>query len=530
MHVKTVCIDSHFSSLYLSELWFGANTSQSLTLIYFCLHAVSATPLPAPSLSQMPQPSYNSQSEAPPTPLPSHSVTSPSIRSSSRPLSDKVLDDDFSLSPVEVKSKIDLNTIVEDSRSPSLPSSKQNHLKKTISVVNPTMGIPGTQQSDVSIFAPSSLTPISQETSDRISRNNNLPSSGLMTELFEGKKTKRKNSAILREDNSDEDVGSPVMKKQRVIEPDNIRMSHDTPLPSHLQNKTELFAGIANRGSRKKVSKNQKSFVDVQPINKQERAYKVDIESENVGTYDCSDKGTGHMAKVYDNDDEAESPPVNSRNHVKDKSIVPVQSQTNTSDAEKGNSTPDFRIPRTLDPVLDIAQQTSSVPRRDTSEEYFVESVTPKKRKKTDSFITSSTPFLSTRKRTKKCPMNTEATPSSLVDSTVRTQSGLMDSTSNFSQKSFTSLTLGKFKDATLPLTAVSTGGIRTKVTPATAADALWMQEDRSEMVGGARDMDDEDPLGNDVCEIKRRYQPVLTDDGFIKPRATPKLNVSGNM
>lgn len=178
-----------------------------------------------------------------------------------------------------------------------------------------------------------------------------------------------------------------------------------------------------------------------------------------------------------------------------------------------------------LDPAL------SSVPidRKDTDAvPVKTERETPRRRRREESSDhTSATPFLTTRKRKKKLTSHdSEAELGSTTVSAANTQTGLTGlATPGFSEISFTSLTLNKHKED-IPLTAMSTGGRRSKVAP-TPADALWMQQERSEVVGGGG-MEDEDPLveGFDGNLPGGNYQPVMTEDGFIKARVAPKLKV----
>ncbi len=141
------------------------------------------------------------------------------------------------------------------------------------------------------------------------------------------------------------------------------------------------------------------------------------------------------------------------------------------------------------------------------------------------------TPFLSTRKRKVKkqeAADNDESAGVTDPTSAFSTQSGLgaiADSAvgRGLSQMIFTSFSLRSHKED-IPPTAVSTGGRRSKIT---AADSLWNQETRSEVVGGL--LEGEDPLGEGEGQEewpKKAYQPVLSVDGFIMAREAPKVKV----
>ena len=502
------------------------------------------------------------------------------------------LDEDFSLSPVDVRSKLDppsrkkkiyiaptsneqsigdsIKTEESKDKSKNVSStSSANSYDRSVAVTKPANQMESQQNtlqsSNISILAPSSLTPSS---GSKAGGAGNLPSSGLMTEIFKGRKSKKRR-AIFYEDDDDEEeedednscndrdgsVADGTGNKRQCMETDTGSVSNRSQDDS--QTGKLLFGGMRSKGSRKKVESDTsapqsspfpnpvsevKSNGDtVKSKESDEMKVVTGKRSSSRKTRDDSRRNVGAEKEdkstiiILDPDELPSSERKPKTTHYLARPLDPVSDGNDNANSIplRDHNAPKPKLEKNPDPVSNSAKETSSILGRAGG----MEPRTPKKRRKeaNNSLMSSSTPFLSTRKRRKKSvtpgPVDTPHNSSMLPADSSTT--AVIDTTFNFStQKSFTSLSFAKLKEA-VPLTAVSTGGRRTKVTPAAAAETLWMQEDRSEVVGGGMDLDEEDPLGETdgggggmPSSSVRCYQPVLTVDGFIKARATPQLKV----
>ena len=137
---------------------------------------------------------------------------------------------------------------------------------------------------------------------------------------------------------------------------------------------------------------------------------------------------------------------------------------------------------------------------------------------------TPGTAFLSARKIKPKTALASSNAESANNDdfSTSSTPPGLSMTDSaveNGLTQTFTAISLRRLAED-LPKPSWSRGK-RLKST----ADLLWDKTTTSEVVGGS--LDGEDPLGEqEEEESKKRYQPVLSEDGFIMAREPPRVKV----
>lgn len=505
-----------------------------------------------------------------------------------------VLDEDFSLSPVEVRSKGDHTPHQRDpaprqtrraaamsiapqqeaegppqgksaagNAQPSLDQtegkgrgkSSLNWSMQKSRAAPPTgrsrMEESAPQSIDSSIFAPNSLTPSVGGGEGPSKVDISLPSSGMMTEIFRKKTRSTKKRFFLDESESEEEVESkgPASKKQRadadVATPPRPSLggpgeSQGPPKPLEApgesqgpskqslvqRSQADVFGGLRNKGSRRKVADDKSVFrVSASPLKR-----KRDDSDDMGGGHHLEASGSRSKVKVQqsgadDNDVMIIGESLSQYDNVSGSARKKKKLSKPGSAAGKTSSIPTKPL-GSLDPVLDISQD-ASIPVGDG-----VTDISPTPRMHMQSVTThisasssSSTPFLSTRKRRKKAESREPDTQRSPAPSGANSSAFVAGS--EFSQRSFTSLTFNKHRED-IPLTAVSTGGRRSKATPITAADALWMKEERSEVVGGGGEVEDEDPLegGYGGCAPARNYQPVMSTDGFIMARETPKLVV----
>lgn len=469
-----------------------------------------------------------------------------------------MLDPDFSLSPVEVKSKTAADSHATRARkedqnddvivlSPTHPEAVAMKTAMPESQLDhhPSVNRSAPSQSaNVSIFAPSSLTPAS-----------NIPSSGNMAEFFKGKNTSKKRKGLLEDDSSDEgglcessskkqSIDANPKKRKSFFEDDSSEEesapgppSKRTCISTNSRGTTEgqsagvpkgEMRSITSQGSRRKVTNPMTHHKVCETAVKRSRG-------------SCSiSSGVQYVEEKSDDDDD---------NHVakKRKLDVPVGSDVNVvSNSSSRMVEPGNRAGLEKDVKEDLINPPSINQKDSESEPGYPADKddiiitsrstgaektqrTPMKREGKDSSPTtitttsSSRQFLSTRKNRRKsdaaaaAPGGTETTlNTTAVLSAFNTQPG----STSISQKSFTSMTSSRFKEV-IPLTAASTGGRRSKANP---ADALWAQEDAM----GAADMEDEeDPLGEESAGFpSKKYLPVKTADGFIKARERPKLKV----
>ena len=467
-----------------------------------------------------------------------------------------VLDDDFSLSPVEVRSKGDHTPRQEDRPAPrqtrraaaTLVAPRQEaedplQGKSPAGITQPSLdqsvgkgrakaslnwsmqrksrAAPPTGRSrmecdpeesapqsiDSSIFAPNSLTPSvgggAGEGSNKVDIS--LPSSGMMTEIFRKKTKSTKKKFFLDESDSEEEKESegPASKKQRIDAdvatpprppslggpgesqgpPKSLEAPGESQRPSNLgqRSQADVFGGLRGKGNRRKVDDDKSvSRVSASPLKR-----KRDDSDDVGGGHHLEASGPAHRTKggVQQQSDDGDDviivgESLSQRDNLPGTARKKKKLSKPVSAAGKTSSIPAISL-ESLDPVLDISREVPT-PLGDSVTDVALTSRTLHDQSVT-TIQTSSTSFLSTRKRRKKAGSrepNTQRSPTPSGPNSTFTAG------SEFSQRSFTSLTLNKHKED-IPLTAISMGGRRSKATPITAADALWMKEERSEVVGG---------------------------------------------
>ena len=233
---------------------------------------------------------------------------------------------------------------------------------------------------DASVLVPSSLTPSSQQKRGS-GDTSQLPNSGLLSELFQSSKRKKKNikrGANVLGDNEDDDVvciddkergrekegeggeGEPVAKKKR-IEPASSMGA--TAGSEKGQSGTSLFGGLQ---SRRKTNKAEKSKIS--------NGVHVPVSGEDSGDNATHNAGTDTTAAV-------------------------------SADRSEDKLSYRDRFSRPLDPVKDVPSQAASADtcsgeHKDRADK---EHKTPKKTpKKSPTTFMSTSPFLSTRKQKRK--------------------------------------------------------------------------------------------------------------------------------
>lgn len=504
--------------------------------------------------------------------------------------------DGFFLPPVNVPknlqttkpiSNLVISTTTNNSSSRSSPSKVEVKSKTSVQSCDVghanSLSLAGSASSrfseDVNILAPSSLTPSSHDVSCKAEDDENqvrrkpsatggsgLPSHVLMADLFRGKRTKKVSSLPPSSSAIKEAEGGRPAKRQRMESDLKASVAQGN---QSSQAKGDLFGGVASRGTRQKVASGKQS----EPI--------VLIEEESTGGTD-EGRGGSDVIEVSMSSEHRQTRPLEPLlNNKKSASIVSSERRVTENmdpvrnSVGKGTSSIPSAVPKTevgLDPVSNLSQRavissperylspkaTVSSPNRatsssapyistserrtnsdvvkikdDTVETRNEESLT---RTPTKGHCMTSSSFLSSR-RTKKSqqqqhhPLSPHDTSQISAYGTQSTAaSSAMDTASS---GPFTALTLNRLQEA-VPLTAVSTGGRRSKVTPS-VADAIWMEDEQfGGRGGGIGDEGVEDPLGSEEGGGEgfpaRNYQPVCDADGFIKARVAPSLKVNNDI
>ena len=416
---------------------------------------------------------------------------------------------------------------------------------------------------DVSILAPSSLTLSGHNTSCNVGKgharrkpstgsSSGLPSHGLMGELFRGKQSKQgvSSPSLSSATNELEEEARPA--KRQCLE-----SGSRTDLPHAVDHQGDLFGGMVSRGTRKKVV-SAKQLEQIAPM-----------EVEKVMSIGCTDRDEVENKLIVSSIPRSTIclDPI----HNKNNGVCSIFGGKHISDTRKaydyvrktvqeagsipsGDHSPENKI--SLDPVSNMPQcVTGSTPKRinigitkpvnsgtkpngdgtvitpDAVGTRIDEPVTKNSTKENFVVLTS---FLSSRKvkRLQQQPsLSLDASQISVCGSQSATISSAVDTSSS---GPFTALSLGQLREV-VPLTAVSTGGKRSKVMPSHASlDVLWVEDhDLGTRKEGESVVNDwvEDPLGSlhDGGEgfSCKRFQSVCDADGFIKTRVPPRLQVS---
>ena len=248
---------------------------------------------------------------------------------------------------------------------------------------------------DASVLVPSSLTPSSQRKRGS-GDNSQLPNSGLMSELFQSSKRKKKNikrgANVLGDDDDDDDVvciddeergrrekegeggrGEPAAKKKRIESASSMGATTGSEKRQSGTGGCGLFGGLQ---SRRKTNKAEKSKVS------------NGGDAVHVSGEDCGDKET--------------------QNAESDATKV----STKPADADRSDDKLSYRdrFSQPLDPIEQYPQvasaDTCSSEHKDRAEK---EHKTPEKTpKKSPTTTMSTSPFLSTRKQKRKKSISLE--------------------------------------------------------------------------------------------------------------------------
>ena len=423
---------------------------------------------------------------------------------------------------------------------------------------------PPSQDAGGSVLVPSSLTPSSQL---RKAADSSLPSSGLMSDFFQGKLTKKKKRGAdaLTDDVvciEDEEAGTKEGGSEGAERPAAKKMKGETTIsPEHASEAKPGGGGLFGGLQSKRKSKKESSSVKINGS--------VGDSTTKKSSIDYSDGVMGM---------ENTTGPI-----PRSGSQLGLQSQTQkTSKSEISSPTPEkedkLSYRDRFSRPLDTFEKTPQTPSVDSNDESVKSKKTPVNNK-TPSTSTSGlfSPFLSTRKRKSKSSPKEEhpthqeeskisadhrMSPNSSVTSSLfantenteavppshnATETVSEPTTASTKQQLFTSpftllaTQISKFA----PPGTVTVLGRRTKVKTngnrpsfggggqdkgMTAADALWDEGD-SEGLEGDRRFDGEHPLGTQFEDGGSSqigvYKPVYAEDGFIEPRSQPKLQAS---
>ena len=345
---------------------------------------------------------------------------------------------------------------------------------------------------DASIFAPSSLTPASQS-KPKGSGNTSLPGASLMTELFKGRRRKRGIESFA-------DAVSEDIEESQNSAAKKLRREEDQ------KGDSGLFGGL--RSTRSQTHHTDTRAEDSVFKTADRSPLQNETEKDTPPTFSSPKEGKGYTG---------------AKNKTS-KKVTPCE------------STGEFSNPIEHVPEGPIATSTQAVAKASVKNQRIP--VSP---------IVSDSPFISSRKQ-KRSLINESTSESSLANQSeqnVPTKEAAGQSDSMFVDTLSTQKTTG-IKRApgmvtpfTSPFTCLSssrreaapasvfaaTGGRRSKAPVQAEADDLWNKEAQDE--NGMR-TDGENPLGTQFDDPgSTKFKPVLTEDGFIKARVKPKLQVS---
>ena len=424
------------------------------------------------------------------------------------------LEDEQSFPPVEVKSKLEkkpplTSTQADDigakpldsplkARPPTLKSHSSiiDHSKPDQQAPN-TSALPGSKKrspnmSEIlapqsvesvqdpggSILAPSSLTPRSQDVLGG-TEGKSLPDSDLISTLFKGMRKKRPNEGEREREGLTESASSP--KRQR-LEQERQRRGEKEEAKDTLGG--GLFSGIQRTRGKRKLD--TETVTSIGPAG---------------GASETKTTAPEVMTKLAPNRDTTSELPT-----------------LQTAEEVRAKKSTNHMVPPTT-------------PTEDSGSTHGKRS---RKRKAGQ----SSSPFLSARKRRRSsreeaCSMHDTSTSphASPLRLRTHTQDRAPDTCTEATNTLPTVDTLKSthaYSDLTSPFTCLAvppgTGGKRTKVQDVDAhlSEDFWKDSDQSR-----RDLDTENPLGPQEPP-RRIYKPVCTDEGFIRPRTKPKLQVRG--
>ena len=385
---------------------------------------------------------------------------------------------------------------------------------------------------DTSIFAPSSLTPGSQSKS-KGSDNTSLPGASLMTQANvtilapDTELNSQKSILSFPKLSSAQPQSSDITQSDSSIKiVDNIKLASiqvpETPsgAKSSVQNQKTKVTHV-------KVEASKTSRATKSNSNQKITSFFVEASGTKLtGTDTTPRSGSIEMDVLYD-DIELSPAEVKSKltTDIEIKDEYPSGAEPNQSDFSKPVLEPEQEGP--------IATSTQAVAKASI-----------KKPKILVSPIGSDSPFISSRKR-KRSVVDKSTSESSLANQTEQnfpTNEAAGQSDSMFVNTQSTQKTMGNkglVTPFTSPFTCLSssrrevarasvfaaTGGRRSKPPVQTEADDLWNKEVQDVNGMGT---EGENPLGTQYNEPGRAmFKPVLTEDGFIKARVKPKLQVS---
>ena len=364
----------------------------------------------------------------------------------------------------------------EDPSVSALPGVKKK--SPNMSEILAPQSVESVQDPNGSILAPSSLTPRSQDVPDG-AEGKSLPDSDLMSVLFKGKKKKRSTEG--------EGEGAGLAGSASASSPKRQRLERGTQRDREKEEAKNisggggLFAGVQRTRGRKK--RDTETVTSISPA------------GNTSQTNASAPEAVSNDPKLApDWDTTAELPTLQTAEEVR-------------ADRTDNHTAPP--ITPTRDSDLTMASKMS------------------RKRK----FGQSSSPFLSARKQRKSSREDAHSmhdTPYT-SPSKPRTQTRDRDpdtcteTTNTLATAADTQKSAHAYSDLTSPFTCLAvpsgTGGRRTKVQDVEThqSEDFW---DNSEVSRGG--LDTEDPLE----PPRRTYKPVCTDEGFIRPRDMPKLQV----
>ena len=412
---------------------------------------------------------------------------------------------------------------------------------------------------DGSILAPSSLTMSShrREISKADGGDGNvdspLPNSGLISEIFQNKSKRKRGADVLDddvvclEDQGDEvkkkrrreEEGRPVVKKTKVDPREGSQSVREAPENHSVkeQGRGGLFGALQSKRKAKadsgvtKLSRNGAGGVtgmetstaqipksDSKPGSQSQRREAFELEASSAATPQKEEKLSyrDHFSRPLDPMEK--TPQVSSSNG--DEAVVRKNSLSKTP--VKMAAPPEGL----LSPFLSTRKQKKKkTPEKQSSPHEGGEGKGVANQSTALRNLFSSTQGTATQNSPSSGPA--ECTPAPKRPAFASPFTFLATEASRVAPPG-TTIPLGRRSKAITNGGVLTTGG-RDKIV--TAADALWAEEveEERERGGGASGFDGENPFGTQLNDDSSQigvYKPVLAEDGFIKARSQPKLQV----
>ena len=405
---------------------------------------------------------------------------------------------------------------------------------------------------EVSILAPSSLTPSSHDTPCGVEKGGGhlegksksasagVPHRDLIAELFRGKQCECREPPPLSVDNDCEEPESPA--KRQCMEGE---VRTDRPQTSPPSPRKGLFGHVTSRRTKRKAGGGEQlekpspweekaCTINSDVGNKEgdERSIPILIQDLDPVQKRCKTAGSIPSSKqaresektldcIENLAEDARSPPSGDNVPKIKTGMEPISNMLKGSEISAQNIINNDSVSLCDSVVKNYSNVTkaASNPSGGRKDIVDVTSTPARGHLTTPSFISSRC------KRSLEQPLSVGTSQISVCG----TPSAI---TVDVCTTPFTSLTLCGLREA-IPLTVVSMGGRRSKATPGgvCVADTVWMQDEHLTTIGeGGGEEWVENPLEDDgrgTGSSSRSYQPVRDAAGFIMARVPPRLKVN---